>query len=116
MDSISSDPRRNPSTLLATAAAGLFCYFVIALIVMHLIRPDYTIVDHMISDYAVGRFGWIMTTAFLAAGAGCLALAIGLFRGGPPTWLGRVGSAALIVASVGLIITAIFPTDLETAP
>ncbi|WP_404714327.1 DUF998 domain-containing protein [Sphingomonas sp. MMS24-J13] len=83
---------------------------------MHLIRPDYTIVDHMISDYAVGSSGWIMTTAFVSLALGCLTLAVGLFRDGPASWLGRIGAALLVVAFVGLIVTALFPTDLETAP
>jgi len=99
-----------------TAAAGFFLYFVLALLLMHVIRPDYTIVDHMISDYAVGRSGWIMTTAFLSLSLGCLALAIGLFRDGPKSPLGRIGAALLLVACAGLIVTALFPTDLETAP
>lgn len=111
-----NDRRTIAPTLLATIAACCFSYFVAALLLMHLIRPDYTVVDHMISDYAVGRFGWIMTTAFLAAAMGCLALSIGMFREGPATWPGRLGSAALIVVSAGLVVTAIFPTDLETAP
>ncbi|MCW6532589.1 DUF998 domain-containing protein [Sphingomonas sp. MMSM20] len=110
------DPRRDRSTILPTAAAGFFLYFAAALLLMHVIRPDYTMVDHMISDYAVGRFGWIMTTAFVSLAIGCLTLAIGLFRAGPTSWLGRTGAALLVVAFAGLIVTALFPTDLETAP
>jgi hypothetical protein len=36
--------------LPATVAAGAFSYFVMALLLMHLIRPDYTVVDHVISE------------------------------------------------------------------
>ena len=108
--------QKHRSTLLPVAAAGFFLYFVAALLLMHALRPDYTIVDHMISDYAVGRFGWIMMTAFLSFSMGCLTLAIGLFRDGPKSWLGRIGAALLIVGWAGLIVTALFPTDLETAP
>ena len=97
------------------AALGFFAYFVLALLLMHAIRPDYTIVDHMISDYAVGPTGWIMTTAFLSLALGCMALAIGMFKDGPKSWLGRAGASLLIVAFMGLIVTALFPTDLETA-
>lgn len=110
------DAQKHRSTLLPVAAAGFFLYFVAALLLMHALRPDYTVVDHMISDYAVGRFGWIMTSAFFSFSMGCLTLAIGLFRDGPRSWLGRIGAALLIVGSVGLIVTALFPTDLETAP
>jgi len=98
------------------AALGFFAYFVMALLLMHAIRPDYTVIDHMISDYAVGPTGWIMTTAFASLALGCLALAIGLFRNGPTSWLGRIGASLLIVAFLGLVVTALFPTDLETAP
>lgn len=98
------------------AAAGFLIYFALALLLMHAIRPDYTIVDHMISDYAVGRSGWIMTSAFLSLSLGCLALGIGLFRDGPRSWLGRIGAALLVVTFAGLVVTALFPTDLETAP
>lgn len=110
------DSQKHRSTVLPTAAAGFFSYFVAALLLMHVVRPDYTVVDHMISDYAVGESGWIMTTAFVSASLGCLALAIGLFWDGPTSWLGRIGAALLVVASAGLVVTALFPTDLETAP
>lgn len=109
------DSQKHHSTLLPMVAAGFFFYFVAALLLMHIIRPDYTIVDHMVSDYAVGRSGWIMTTAFFSASMGCLALAIGLFLDGPTSWLGRIGATLLVVAFAGLIVTALFPTDLETA-
>ncbi|WP_454883538.1 DUF998 domain-containing protein [Sphingomonas oryzagri] len=101
---------------LPIAAMIFFLYFVAALALMHLIRPDYTVVDHMISDYAVGQFGWIMTTAFVSLSLGCLTLAAGLFRSGPSSWLSRTGAALLVVAFAGLIVTALYPTDLETAP
>lgn len=107
---------KNRAIWIPTVAAAFFFYFVVALVLLHAIRPDYTVVDHMISDYAVGWQGWIMTTAFLSASLGCLALALGLFRDGPVSWLGRIGAALLIVASIGLVVTALFPTDLETAP
>ncbi|WP_242126473.1 DUF998 domain-containing protein [Sphingobium sp. Sx8-8] len=112
----SDDLQHDRSTIWPRAATGFFLYFAAALSLMHLLRPDYTIVDHMISDYAVGRFGWIMTSAFVSLATGCLALAIGLFRDGPASWPGRIGAALLVVAFAGLIVTALYPTDLETAP
>lgn len=116
MTASTQDVQKHRSTLLPVAAAGFFVYFVAALLLMHALRPDYTIVDHMISDYAVGRSGWIMTTAFSSLSMGCVTLAIGLFLDGPTSWLGRAGAALLVVAFGGLIVTALFPTDLETAP
>jgi hypothetical protein len=49
------------SAFFAGGATGCFSYALLAIL-----RPDYTLSNHMISDYAVGRFGWIMTTAFVA--------------------------------------------------
>jgi hypothetical protein len=100
---------------LGTLALGLFAYFSIALLALHFVRPDYTLIDHMISDYGVGPQGWIMSTAFLAAGGGCLALALGVFRFGPGSLAARSGGVLLIVAALGLALSAFFPTDLETA-
>jgi hypothetical membrane protein len=111
-----TDRHRETSAWLAMTAAGCFAWFVLALALLHLLRPDYTVVDHMISDYAVGRYGWIMTTAFASAAIGCLVLGIGLLREGPKVWLGRAGAGLLIICALGLAVTAIFPTDLETAP
>jgi hypothetical protein len=70
----------------------------------------------MISDYAVGRYGWVMTTWFLATSCGCLMLLLGLARSGPSSVAAQLGTLLLGIASVGLVISAIFPTDLEGAP
>lgn len=71
-----------PSRSLATAATAFFGYFVVALLLMHALRPDYMVTDHMMSDHAVGRFDWVMTTTFLSLALGCFTLAIGLFLDG----------------------------------
>jgi disulfide bond formation protein DsbB len=99
----------------AEIALGCFGYFSIVLVLQHGLRPDYTPVDHMISDYAVGRFGWIMTTAFVALALGCLTLGLGMAMAGPRSLPGRAAVLLLWVATLGLLVTATFPTDLETA-
>ena len=104
----------NERPLLPNLAIAFFAYFAIALIGLHFLRPDYTPVDHMISDYAVGRFGWIMTTAFISVSLGCLCLAIGLGRDGPKTVLVAIARVLMGIASLGLLVTAAFQTDLET--
>jgi hypothetical membrane protein len=100
---------------LAEVAIACFGYFVVALLLLHVLRPDYTPIDHMISDYAVGRLGWVMTTAFVALSAGCLTLGLGMALAGPKALAGRAAVLLLWVATVGLLTSAIFPTDLEAA-
>ena len=60
---------RFTSTLFATTAIVCFTYFAAALILLHILRPDYAPAKYMISDYANGRDGWVMTTCFLALSA-----------------------------------------------
>jgi Protein of unknown function (DUF998) len=67
----------------------------------------------MISDYAVGRYGWIMTSFFLSTSCGCLTLLLGLVRSGPALVIARIGTLLLSVASIGLVVSAIFPTDVR---
>ena len=115
MGSQIADRQLAGSRRLAEVAAGCFGYFIVALVLLHGLRPDYTPVDHMISDYAVGRLGWVMTTAFVAAAVGCLTLGMGMAIAGPRSLPGRAAVLLLWVAAVGLSVTATFPTDLETA-
>jgi Protein of unknown function (DUF998) len=103
------------SAFFAGGATVCFSSALLAIVLMHVLRPDYTPVNHMISDYAVGRFGWIMTTAFVALACGILMLLAGLARCGPASALARVGMFFLGVPCIGLIVTAIYPTDLEEA-
>jgi len=88
--------------VLPTVAAVFFAYFVVAVSLMQVVRPDCTVDDHMISDHAVGQSSWVMSTASVSAALGCLALAIGLFLCDPKSWLGRISAALLVMAFVGL--------------
>lgn len=109
-------PDRSTIKPFGTAAIVCFTYPVLALLLLHVLRPDYAPASHMISDYAVGRYGWVMTTWFLATSCGCLMLLLGLVRSGPRSVAARLGILLLGIASIGLVISAIYPTDLEGAP
>ena len=107
---------RFTSTFFATAAIACFTYFAFALLLMHVLKPDFSPVNHMISDYAVGQHGWVMRTAFLALSSGNLMLLLGLARSGPSSVTARLGIFLLGVASIGLVVSAIYTTDLDGAP
>jgi uncharacterized protein DUF998 len=105
--------RSLPTSRLAELAVVFETWFVLALCALHLLRPDLTPARHMISEYAVGPFGALMTSAFVAAALACLSLLLGLIRDGPDSRPARFAELLLAVAFVGLLISAIFPMDVR---
>lgn len=107
---------RKPSAVFyGTAAIGCLAYATLALLLMHVFRPDLAPASHMISEYAVGPYGLVMQTVFVGLSGGCAMLLVGLIRNGPTSIAARVGVALLAVASIGLIVSALFPMDLPGA-
>jgi hypothetical protein len=109
-------PTDRLTTRLADAALVCFAVFALGIALMHLLRPDYDVSSHMVSDYAVGPWGGVMTTAFAGASLGCLMLALGIVRSRPGSVAGWLAAALFAIASVGLAVTAVCPTDLPGAP
>ena len=109
-------PLQSTTRSLATAAIACFVYFGLALLLMHLVKPEFSPVNHMMSDYAVGRYGWLMQTGFMALSGGSLMLLLGLARSGPSSIVARFGRFFLGIASIGLVVSALFKTDLDGAP
>ena len=107
---------RSKSAALATAAICCFAYSALALLLLHFLRPDYAPATNFISNYAVGRYGWIMTTWFLAMSCGLLTLALGLYRNDLRSIAARLGLLLFVVASIGLVVSAIYPTDAPGSP
>lgn len=97
------------SAFFATAAIACFVLFAFALLLVHALRPDRALTTTWISSYAIGPNGWIMTTAWLFASAGCLILALGLTRSGLRSGAARVGTVLLGVLSIGFLVAATFP-------
>lgn len=87
-----------------------------ALASLHVLRPDLDPSWHMISEYAVGPHGWVMTVSFAAFAAGSAALFMALWAK-LTTLQGRIGLAFLLATAAGLGIAAAFPMDpLSTPP
>ena len=100
----------------ATAAIVSFAYSSLAIASMHLFRSDLAPAHHMISEYATGPYGLVMKSAFLAMGIGSMAISIGLFRIGPASMMARISAFLFGIASVGLVVSAIFDMDLPGTP
>jgi len=104
------------SNSLATGALACFACALLGLIALHAVRPDYEPASHMISDYAVGRLGWLMVAFFLLWSVGILLFSASLLLSGPSSAGRKLGAFLLGVTSIGLLVSAAYPTDLPGAP
>lgn len=106
----------DPSQFAARGAVGAAVVAVLALVVLHFVQPELEVSRSMISQYAVGAQGWMMTLCFAAFAVASAALFITLLDSvrGPLAWLGL---AALAAAMVGTAMGGAFPMDpTTTAP
>jgi hypothetical protein len=88
-----------------SAAAALMA---IALVLgLHLLRSELEPASHRLSEYALGSWGWLMTSAFLSAATGVWLLRRAL----PASAHLRPARALLAVAAVGFAVSALVPTD-----
>jgi len=104
---------------LTTLALICITYFVFAIVVLHFLRPDLNPMSRPTSEYAVGEYGFLMTTAFLGMSVASLSLLIGLYKIMPQRIRSRIGLILLGVWGVGVLVAMSFPinpagTDLTT--
>jgi hypothetical protein len=98
---------------LTSLALMCIAYFVIVIVSLHFLRPDLNPISHPTSEYAVGPYGFLMTTAFLSMSVASLSLVIGLFKGIPEPARSRIGLILLGIWGVGVLIAMSFPINLE---
>ncbi|MCI4371452.1 MAG: DUF998 domain-containing protein, partial [Thermoplasmata archaeon] len=91
-------------------------FFVLAVVALHFLRPDYNPAARFISEFAVGPYGLLMTIAFFALGLAAVATAFGIHKTLSPSWTGRIGTALLGVFALGVFLAGIFPTDVQGGP
>jgi hypothetical protein len=99
----------------ATVSMSMAGVFVLLLSALHVVRGDLEPGWHMISEYAVGPFGRMMSAAFLALAGSMLTLLLAL-RPRLHGWLGGAGLAFLALAAFGLTMGGLFATDPPGTP
>jgi hypothetical protein len=102
----------------ATAIIALVgvTYFTLAIVILHFLRPDHDPIRLPTSMYAVGPYGFLMTSAFLSMGLASFALVAGLYQGVSSSARSRIGLGLLGAWAVGVLIAMTFPIDLPGAP
>lgn len=86
----------------------------VLIVALHGLKPEIDPSWRFISEYAIGRYGWLMSVAFVTFGIAHLGLLAGMRRYLSGSWAGRLGQAALIVSAAGLMVAGIFTTDAVT--
>jgi hypothetical protein len=86
--------------------------FVALVALLHALDPDRNDTDAM-SEYALGEYGLLMNAAFLGAGVGVGALALGLRDAVAPSTSRRVALALLAIAALGWILLGLGNIDAE---
>jgi hypothetical protein len=107
--STSHQEARRLGLLAAVAIVGL-AFFATTALLLPLIS-EYSLTADYISELVIGRYGYLQTAAFFAAGLGTLALAVGVREATKGSWGSRLGSALVGLYGVGLILAGILPTD-----
>lgn len=90
------------------------CIVALLMLALHAIKPEFEPSWRFLSEYAIGRHGWIMTLAFLVWSASSAALALAVRRE-VTTRSGRIGAAVLLVVAAALVPAGLFPQDPVTA-
>ncbi|MFZ0742955.1 MAG: DUF998 domain-containing protein [Terracidiphilus sp.] len=104
-------PTSNPPSRIAGAAAWLAIVLtflaILLLAVLHVLSPEFAPSWRMISEYALGRYGWVLSLMFLCLGMSPWALAVSIWSQ-VPTRAGKVGLWILIVAGLGGVLASVF--------
>src|SRR5512145_1838716 len=75
--------------------------FYVLLALLHLLKPEIDPSWRFISEYAIGRYGWLMSLAFLLYSVAWLALFVAV-RPWSHTRMGRLGLGLVLISALGL--------------
>jgi hypothetical protein len=91
-----------PSLAIAAAVATL-----LFLVSLHVLSPEFDPSWRMVSEYALGHYGWVLSLMFFSWAVSSFALAFAL-RLHLQTRLGRIGLWMLIISGVGEAMASVF--------
>ena len=74
---------------------------------LHVLSPEFAPSWRVISEYALGRYGWVLSLMFLCLGMGPWALAVSIWSQ-VPTRAGKVGLWFLIISGLGGVMASYF--------
>ncbi len=102
----------NSDTLkISASAAGLAIATSIATLTfldsLHVLSPEFAPSWRMVSEYALGHYGWVLSLMFLVWGISSWALAVAIWSQ-VKTRAGKVGLWFLVIAGIGEAMASVF--------
>src|SRR5438270_5283732 len=98
------------AALLAMVAAAATLLLLASL---HVLSPEFDPSFRMVSEYALGHYGWVLSLMFLAWGMSAWALALALWSQ-VKTRAGKVGLWFLVIAGLGEAMASVFDITHDT--
>jgi hypothetical protein len=100
------------SVLAARLSVAATLAALLSLASLHVLSPEFDPSWRMVSEYANGRYGWVLSLMFVSWALSSWALAFAV-RSGVRTLAGKLGLAFLVVAGVGWAMASIFDVNYE---
>ncbi len=80
---------------------------------LHILSPEFNPSFRMVSEYALGHYGWVLSLMFLAWGISSWALAVAIWSQ-VKTRAGKVGLWFLVIAGIGEAMASVFDITHDT--
>lgn len=120
MNAYQTEPGQRTFSLASRLTLIFSAAFLVILFLLHFLEPEFEPAWRMISEYELGRYGWLMRLAFFCWGISVLSLLVALWPalrtiGGKigRWWLALIGAALF---GAGIFVTnAITDTTMSTA-
>ncbi|MBC9914925.1 DUF998 domain-containing protein [Chitinophaga varians] len=103
-------PVSKPQIILSKISVVTGLLYVFLLLLLHLLEPEFDPSWRFISEYALGKFGWLMNLVFLSFVVSSISCGLSVFPQ-VKTILGYIGLVILAIGAVGIFLAAIFNTD-----
>jgi hypothetical protein len=112
MNKTASNIRESTGSVPATArnAVGAATASLIFLAALHVLSPEFDPSVRMVSEYALGSYGWILSLMFLTWALSCVAL---FFAIRPHVGMigGKLGLGFLLLSALGMTMAAFFDVN-----
>lgn len=106
----------DPSKIVAPAAWLAIIMTVTTILLLaslHVLSPEFAPSWRMVSEYAFGHYGWVLSLMFLSWGISSWALAVAIWSQ-VKTKAGKVGLWFLVVAGIGEAMASVFDVTHDT--